>query len=390
LVDVPTLSTALCSNTTRLSNISICVQKSCDWPDQVNTSHVESTLCTGFPRESRRNGLMILVIVLSGVTFPVVGLKLFTRWTTGHRLWADDYTSLAATILLAALAGLDIAGASLGLGNHYWNVNPAHYTRLFKLFYVSQILYVAIQVFAKTSLLLLYLRVFTKRWFTITCNLGIVFLALHGIAYLLAVSFQCTPADALWNPEEQGKCMSLTTIGVSGAFFSIFEDVIILLLPIPEIINLQMSTTKKWALCLLFGIGSFACVTSGIRLKYFVKFAEKSFDPTWDWIDVIRWSTIEEFTAVLCTALPSMRAVFRQAFGFLSDALGTFTGSLSARQDNSQNLVGKAGSVQSLTTNPKHRDSSSMDSGPGLEIRKTIETTVTTRPKGESHSLETW
>lgn len=72
---------------------------------------------------------MILVIVLSGVTFPVVGLKLFTRWTTGHRLWADDYTSLAATvgtfqtvyistdqhaqILLAALAGLDIAGMFL-------------------------------------------------------------------------------------------------------------------------------------------------------------------------------------------------------------------------------------------------------------------------------------
>jgi hypothetical protein len=29
---------------------------------------------------------------------PVVALKLFTRWTTGHRLWADDYTSLAAAV----------------------------------------------------------------------------------------------------------------------------------------------------------------------------------------------------------------------------------------------------------------------------------------------------
>jgi len=83
-------------------------------------------LCTGFPRESRSNGLIILTTVLLVVTLPVVALKLFTRWTTGHRLWADDYTSLAAAvgtfqtvyistdqraqILLAALAGLDIAG----------------------------------------------------------------------------------------------------------------------------------------------------------------------------------------------------------------------------------------------------------------------------------------
>jgi hypothetical protein len=161
---VPTLSTALCSNTTRLSNVSVCVQKLCDWPGQVNTSRIESVLCAGFPRESRSDGLIILAAVLSGVTFPVVGLKLYTRWTTGHRLWADDYTSLAATvgishisifgtdmnaqISLAALAGKDIAGmfipelhdswlnitgASLGLGKHYWNINPEHYTPLYKV-----------------------------------------------------------------------------------------------------------------------------------------------------------------------------------------------------------------------------------------------------------------
>ncbi len=84
-----------------------------------------------------------------------------------------------------------------------------------------------------------------------------------------------------------------------------------------------------------------------------------------------------------------MRGVFRQAFGFLSDALENFTGTFSAREDNPQNLVDKAGSVQSFTTNPKHQDSSSIDSGPALEIRKTIETTVTTDPKRESHALET-
>ena len=98
LAGVPTLANALCSNTTRLSNVSVCVQTSCDWSDQVNTSKVEDMLCAGYPMESRSNNLRILAAVLSGVVFPIVGLKLYTRWITSHQLWADDYTALAAAV----------------------------------------------------------------------------------------------------------------------------------------------------------------------------------------------------------------------------------------------------------------------------------------------------
>lgn len=124
------------------------------------------------------------------------------------------------------------------------------------MFYAGQILYIVVQVFAKTSILLLYLRVFTRRWFTIACNIGIVFMTLHGIAFILAVSFQCNPVESIWDPEVKGKCIDLTAVGFSGAIFSIVEDIVILILPIPEIIKLQMSTNKKWGLVLLFSIGS--------------------------------------------------------------------------------------------------------------------------------------
>ncbi|PMD31423.1 hypothetical protein L207DRAFT_536910 [Hyaloscypha variabilis F] len=384
-VDVATLSNALCSNTTRLSNVSVCVQTTCDWTDQVNTSRVEDMLCASFPMESQSSSLIVLAAVLASVVFPIVGLKLYTRWTTSGQLWLDDYTSLAAAICLATIAGMDIAGASMGLGKHYWNINTEHYTMLYQMFYASQIIYVAVQVFSKTSILLLYLRVFTRRWFTITCHLCIVFLALHGIAFILAVSFQCKPVDSIWNPRiTTGKCLNLTAIGVAGAILSIVEDFVILILPISEIFNLQMSQSKKWGLVLLFGIGSFACVTSGIRLKYFLSFG-KSFDPTWDYINVIKWSIIEEFTAVLCTALPSMRSVFRHTFGLLSDALQYLSGSFTTRRDHSQPSGDKASSVQSLTTDPRHRHPSIADSV--LEIRRTVEVNVTTDPKRELQFL---
>jgi hypothetical protein len=137
------------------------------------------------------------------------------------------------------------------------------------MFYASQIIYVAVQVFSKTSILLLYLRVFTRRWFTITCHLCIVFLALHGIAFILAVSFQCKPVDSIWNPRiTTGKCLNLTAIGVAGAILSIVEDFVILILPISEIFNLQMSQSKKWGLVLLFGIGSLWVPAHNLRFNH--------------------------------------------------------------------------------------------------------------------------
>jgi len=55
-------------------------------------------LCASFPMESRSSSLIVLAAVLASVVFPIVGLKLYTRWTTSGQLWLDDYTSLAAAV----------------------------------------------------------------------------------------------------------------------------------------------------------------------------------------------------------------------------------------------------------------------------------------------------
>jgi len=85
------------------------------------------------------------------------------------------------------------------------------------------------------------------------------------------------------------------------------EDFFILVLPIIEIKNLQLGKGKKYNLFLMFSIGSFACVTSIVRLKFLSDFAN-SFDATWDQTDVVKWSLIEELVAVLCAWIPSLRA----------------------------------------------------------------------------------
>lgn len=54
-----------------------------------------------------------------------------------------------------------------GFGLHYWNVPATNAVELLKLFYVCQMLYVAVQIFSKVAVLSLYSRLFPDfiKWF---------------------------------------------------------------------------------------------------------------------------------------------------------------------------------------------------------------------------------
>ena len=117
-------------------------------------------------------------------------------------------------------------------------------------------IYVFIQVSAKISLLLLYVRVFSRTRTALLSKLGIAFLAVHGALYFFLVVFQCTPVSAVWNKNISGKCLNLTAIGFSGAAASIVEDFFILIIPIFDVIKLQLGKSKKWSLIIMFSIGS--------------------------------------------------------------------------------------------------------------------------------------
>lgn len=171
-----------------------------------------------------------------------------------------NWTNLKLTrgqILLAALAGIEIASADLGFGTHYWNVDPVSGEKLIKLFYAVQQIYILIQVFAKISILLFFSRIFPAKWFQLTVRYFIMFLLLHGLIFLLTIVFQCTPISSIWDRSNSDrKCLDVTAIGYAGAVFSIVEDLVVMVLPIPELYKLQLNIHKKIALGLMFSLGS--------------------------------------------------------------------------------------------------------------------------------------
>ncbi|KAK1702386.1 hypothetical protein BDP67DRAFT_496971 [Colletotrichum lupini] len=284
---------------------------------QIPNCALETSLCDAYPKESRSNEVKTIAIALSVITFPVVALRCISRWKITNKLWWDDWTAIFATLtrnqmLLAGLAGIEIASADLGFGTHYWNIELDAGTKLLKLFYAVQQLYIMIQVFAKISILLFFSRIFPAKWFQLTVRYFIMFLLLHGLIFLLVIVFQCTPVSSVWDRSNPNRtCLNVTAIGYAGAVFSIVEDLVILVLPIPELVKLQLNIRKKIALGFMFSLGSFACITTMVRLKYLVMFSS-TFDTTWDNVDIVIWSIIEEFCAILCASLPALRPLLQK------------------------------------------------------------------------------
>jgi hypothetical protein len=91
--------------------------------------------------------------------------------------------------------------------------------------------------------------------------------------FLLPVLVELTISGGVFDRSIPSTCLNLNAIAFSNAGIGITQDIIILVLPFPEVIYLTMINRKKIILILMFLLGSFACLTSIIRLKYLKAFA---------------------------------------------------------------------------------------------------------------------
>ncbi|RFU25092.1 hypothetical protein B7463_g11247, partial [Scytalidium lignicola] len=255
-------SSCICTSAAFQKDLLLCVDNTCSAADQLLAaglgSTIGSTMCAGVQIPSRGREMRNDVVILAAVTYPIITLRYYQRLTIARQAWLDDWMALATTILLGAFDGIAIASTYKGFGDHIWGIPMENMVPLLK----------------------------------------------------------CTPVKAVWDRSIEGKCISLEAFGYAAAAASILEDLVILVLPVSELKNLNLGTKKKIALMFMFSIGSFACVTSIIRLKYVGKIA-RSLDSTWDNVDPVLWSIIEVHTALICACLPSLKSLLTKYFPVL-------------------------------------------------------------------------
>ncbi|OBT82508.1 hypothetical protein VE02_09759 [Pseudogymnoascus sp. 03VT05] len=329
------LSNCLCTNSTLQLEFALCVLESCDLADQfVSSTVLQNEICKGVPIPSRSADMIRDVIIISAFTYVIIGLRFYSRALVTSEMWWDDWAIALAALLMIPMTIIPIFNATRGFGKHFWDVPPENLVLLRKLYYISQILYVVVQSVAKFSILLLYLRIFPSERFRLVIKISIGWMICHTLAFGMVVSFQCIPVESVWDLTVHGRCTNSQAFVYAAAGFSIFEDFIIMILPVWELKDLSLNLRKKIALMFLFALGSFACITSMIRLKYIIAYGT-SVDVTFNNVDVILWSVLEDYVAIICASLMCFRPLLIR---FLPSMLPT-TGLSESKNTGSQAWV---------------------------------------------------
>ncbi|KAL2879486.1 hypothetical protein SGCOL_005091 [Colletotrichum sp. CLE4] len=332
------LTDCVCTNIPLQAHASACIQQACEFDDQVATARISQRLCEGYPFPERRKFSKVFSIGLPVITILTVALRCLARLQVTNQLWWDDWTALIALAFLIVMSGLGYANAAMGFGLHYWDIDPGNGKTILQIFYVLQMLYIFIQVFAKASIACFYSRVFTNQKFRLAVKFFMAFLFTHGFMFLLLMVFQCLPIQSIWDRSIQGRCLNVSAISYGGAACSIIEDIILIVIPIPELMKLQLGKKKRSALVCMFAVGSFACVASMIRLKYLISFAN-SFDSTWDNVDVVLWSSVELNLAIICGSLPALRPLFKKLPIFFTTIRSTVQSGTHRRKSQAQSTT---------------------------------------------------
>ncbi|KAI0140576.1 hypothetical protein BJ166DRAFT_604139 [Pestalotiopsis sp. NC0098] len=270
----------------------------------------------------------------------LVTTRLWSRLRKGGHMGADDYTILASLGFSVATAILMFLACHFGYGQHGSNLQPDDKAQALKYFVLTQVTYKASINLTKSSILLLYTRIFSNiRWFRWVCICLMITIAMYCAASLVVTIFQCTPVERAWDKDIQGTCIDNGKFWYANGGFSIATDLLILLLPMPLVYALQIPRVQKAALMLVFTLGIFVVITSCLRLTTLNSQARTP-DPTFD-IASTMWTTIEMNVAILCACLPQIRPLIVKFFPKLMAA--SYSNGRSARMpcDNDRPKMGK-------------------------------------------------
>ena len=139
------------------------------------------------------------------------------------------------------------------------------------------------------------------------------------------------------------KCIQVYTLGYIAAGMSIFQDLIVLLLPLPTLWKLNLRWQKKCNLLVMFSVGSFVIMCSLLRLRSLTKLNDSS-DPSCEYFSImfqvelklievlddrapiIVWTNLETGVGVICGCLPAFRSLVGYIFPSLKMILGPSSG----------------------------------------------------------------
>nr|XP_036574520.1 uncharacterized protein CTRU02_15546 [Colletotrichum truncatum]KAF6780964.1 integral membrane protein [Colletotrichum truncatum] len=196
------------------------------------------------------------------------------------------------------------------MGIHADKVEMNNIVLMAKFLVVAEILYAWNLGWTKLSLLMMYYRIFHIPFFKKMIWAVGIFVFSWVICITFLFIFICVPVEKLWYPDIPGRCINQVATWIANAASTIFTDLLILLLPIPQVWKLQLQKAEKIALTFAFGLGFFVVFTSAYRTS--VLFTYNGQDPTYTLAPTVGWTAIEMSAGIVSACLPTHRPAIQR------------------------------------------------------------------------------
>lgn len=157
--------------------------------------------------------------------------------------------------------------------------------------YLNPIIYAPPTALAKLVLLMFYLKMGNQSKLFLWSVYAVIFINVgSNVGIFFSAIFCCNPIRMGWDiTVTDGTCINRTALFKATAAFGVITDVLIISLPVPTVLGLQMSRSKKVGILLMFTLGGATVVTSIVRLILLIKSLNLSGDPTWGAGPVSLW-----------------------------------------------------------------------------------------------------
>ncbi|KAL1595274.1 hypothetical protein SLS60_009964 [Paraconiothyrium brasiliense] len=233
---------------------------------------------------SLRNAELVTGIALMAVSGTLLVFRIATNLKIARKLGLDDMLCIFAYAGGIAYWALTYSLGQKGAAKHAWDIPLSTITTIFIklnlaiLFVISPTMWAA-----KAAILSLYIRIFGSiTWIRRFSYFWIAFMALFYAIQFVIGGVYCVPRKGeAWDGASFQRCSESAWLQLMVGVFSCLADILILILPFPIILKLQISVTKKVTLSIVFGVGAILVGLSMLALYYRV-IIFKGIDTTWN------------------------------------------------------------------------------------------------------------
>ncbi|KAL8365329.1 hypothetical protein RB595_004234 [Gaeumannomyces hyphopodioides] len=252
--------------------------------------------------------IIAICILMSVVSISVVCTRLYIRHTN-HGLRADDHMATLSMFFALFYSIICIIQTKYGLGLPIAlrpKPNLIPYTRW--NFGGRPIYQMGISFF-KVALLISYLRLFqgtSHRGYRAAVWITIVAVVLGHLGCSLSLVLACNPVYKSWEPLVTGTCLPPGPSFTGYAIVTIVSDIAVTVIPLPVLIKLNVSRSKKIGLVFIFVLGLFTTICSILRYLQIDRIQFGDGNSTM----LVLWGVIEFNVGNIVSSLPFLAPVF--------------------------------------------------------------------------------